>query len=91
MAQFAYACHHIDSEPPLTGRRTEVWLSGPEEVEEDMKEAIEYALTQFKMLAVDARYNQGLKMNKRVAPVEFVFIGESIVIICAGSNLTSNY
>jgi len=60
-----------------TSRKLAEWLPGDEKPSKKWEKAVVNVLTDFLALAKNFRYNQAFQSEKRVAPVEFVFIGAS--------------
>lgn len=76
LAHFIFCCDRLPTEDLPTAHKLEVWLSREDAPTESFKADIERVLTDFWNLATDRKLNEGFRLiTKRIAPVEFVFIG----------------
>ena len=86
LAHFIFCCDRLPVEDLPTTHKLELWLSQGSPPMESFKKEIEDVLTDFWNMATDRSLNEGFRLiNKRIAPVEFVFIGKTL--ICPSSNL----
>lgn len=82
LAHFIFCCDRLPAEDLPTPHKLEVWLSREDPPTESFKNDIEAVLTDFWNMATDRSLNEAFRViNKRIAPVEFVFIGKSFQII----------
>ncbi|KAF8745958.1 hypothetical protein AX14_004253 [Amanita brunnescens Koide BX004] len=76
IAHFVYCCDGLPNENLPTAQKLESWLSRVDPPGDQLKEEIDETLRELWMIAKDKRLNKGLTaIGKRLAPVEFVFIG----------------
>ncbi|PFH52790.1 hypothetical protein AMATHDRAFT_139317 [Amanita thiersii Skay4041] len=76
IAHFVYCCDCLPEEQIPTTQKLEKWLSRVDPPGDQFKDDIDTVLRQLWLIASDPRYNKGFKaISKRLAPVEFVFIG----------------
>jgi hypothetical protein len=60
----------------------EKWLLRVDNPTPSFKSLINDVLTEFYYIATTARLNYGFSsINKRLAPVEFVFVGASLIVV----------
>jgi hypothetical protein len=78
MAQLIYCCDKfVQQAHPQSPAKIEEWISQPDEPNARFKADIKTTLDNFCFLAADEKHNAAFKkIKKRVAPVEFVFIGK---------------
>ncbi|EKM80113.1 hypothetical protein AGABI1DRAFT_38315 [Agaricus bisporus var. burnettii JB137-S8] len=75
LAHFIFCCDRLPAEDLPTPHKLEVWLSREDPPTESFKNDIEAVLTDFWNMATDRSLNEAFRViNKRIAPVEFVFI-----------------
>lgn len=75
LAHFIFCCDRLPVEDLPTPHKLETWLSQENPPTESFKRDIEEVLTDFWNMATDHSLNEGFRLiNKRIAPVEFVFI-----------------
>lgn len=80
LAHFIFCCDRLPIEDLPTTQKLEVWLSREDPPTESFKKDIEAVLTDFWNMATDRSLNDAFRLiNKRIAPVEFVFIGKCIL------------
>lgn len=78
LAQFVCCCWFYPERMVPTSSKMEQWLSKPEEPNGVFKTAMKEALTKFWHIGYSKQLNYPFtRIQKRVAPIEFVFIGES--------------
>jgi hypothetical protein len=78
LAHFIYCCDRLPVEDLPTPQKLEVWLARVDPPSESFKRDIEEVLTDFWNMATDKTLNDAFRrINKRIAPVEFVFIGKT--------------
>jgi hypothetical protein len=78
LAHFIFCCDRLPAEDLPTPHKLEVWLSREDPPTQSFKNDIEAVLTDFWNMATDKSLNEAFRhINRRIAPVEFVFIGES--------------
>ena len=78
LAQLVYCCDNYPEHSTPTAQKMEQWVSRAQAPSPAFKTAIGNVLTKFWYLADSPEYNQAFKnIHKRVAPIEFVFIGGS--------------
>ncbi|KZT04641.1 uncharacterized protein LAESUDRAFT_657375 [Laetiporus sulphureus 93-53] len=76
LAQLVYCCDNYPEHSTPTAQKMEQWVSRAEAPSPAFKTAIGNVLTKFWYLADSPDYNHAFKnIHKRVAPIEFVFIG----------------
>lgn len=76
IAHFVYCCDGIPEEQIPTAQKMEKWLVRVDAPVTSFKSDIHDALTEFWNIATTPELNIGFKkIDKRIAPVEFVFIG----------------
>lgn len=78
IAYLVYCCDGLpDTENIPTSAKMEKWLSRVDPPSQSFKHEIEEVLREFWNIAANPELNAGLKkIGKRLAPVEFIFIGE---------------
>ncbi|KAJ7180176.1 hypothetical protein C8R43DRAFT_1117504 [Mycena crocata] len=81
VAQFVYCCDGYPDENVPSAPKMEKWLSRVDPPGEQFKQDIDEALDEFGRIAVDPQLNMGFKINQRLAPVEFVFIGVLLYVL----------
>ncbi|KAJ7682713.1 hypothetical protein DFH06DRAFT_1314897 [Mycena polygramma] len=82
VAHFVYCCDSYPDENVPTAPKMEKWLSRVDPPNEQFKSNIDQALDEFGRIASDPTLSMGFtRVNKRIAPVEFVFIGVLIYIL----------
>ncbi|KAJ7129581.1 hypothetical protein C8R44DRAFT_872833 [Mycena epipterygia] len=81
VAQFVYCCDDVSAEKVPTAPKMETWLSSADHPGESFKRDIDEALNEFGRIATDPQLNMGFKMTKKLAPVEFVFVGVLIYVL----------
>ncbi|KXN89657.1 hypothetical protein AN958_05524 [Leucoagaricus sp. SymC.cos] len=75
LAHFIFCCDKLPVEDLPTPQKLEVWLSREDPPTGSFKKDIEAVLTDFWNMATDKSLNDAFRLiNKRIAPVEFVFI-----------------
>ncbi|KAF8640100.1 hypothetical protein AX17_001338 [Amanita inopinata Kibby_2008] len=76
IAHFVYCCDALPDEQLPTTQKLEKWLSRVDAPGDQFKSAIDSALREMWCIAEDSQLNKGFTaIGKRLAPVEFVFIG----------------
>jgi len=72
-----YCCYGFDNEPAPLTTPLQKWLSGQTQPpDEEFKTQMEDVLRTMWVLGSDDRFNEGfVKIEKKVAPIEFIFIG----------------
>lgn len=77
IAIFVFCCYQLPARPHPTASALEKFLRDAPNPEPDFKRKIDYALQMFLQIASDEKYGHIAfkEINKKVAPVEFVFIG----------------
>ncbi|KZT68263.1 hypothetical protein DAEQUDRAFT_728072 [Daedalea quercina L-15889] len=82
LAQFVYCCRFYPEPVVPTAQKMEQWVSNGEEPEGWFKTALKEALTKFWHIGYSKTLNYGFtQIQKRVAPIEFVFIGVILYIL----------
>ena len=82
LAHFIFCCDRLPVEDLPTPHKLEMWLSQENPPTEPFKQDIEEVLTDFWNMATDHSLNEGFRLiNKRIAPVEFVFIGKTFTYL----------
>ncbi|KAJ6539424.1 hypothetical protein B0H19DRAFT_1315289 [Mycena capillaripes] len=83
IAHFVYCCDgYPDAENVPTAPKMDKWLSRVDPPNEQFKRDIDEALNEFGRIATDPQLKFGFtRVNKRIAPVEFVFIGVLIYVL----------
>ncbi|KAJ6598980.1 hypothetical protein DFH09DRAFT_1303546 [Mycena vulgaris] len=82
VAQLVYCCDgYPDSENVPTAPKMESWIGRDDPPREGFKQDIDKALEEFGLLAVDDQLNMGFNIGKKLAPVEFVFIGVLLYVL----------
>jgi hypothetical protein len=78
LAHFVYCCEGFPDQHLLpTAAKMEKWLTREDSPTHGFKVTINDVLTMFYYIASTPKFNKGFKLiDKRLAPVEFVFIGE---------------
>jgi hypothetical protein len=78
IAHFVFCCESYPDVYLLpTAAKMEKWLTREDNPSHEFKNLIDSILNTFYYLAHESTYNKGFsKIDKRLAPVEFVFIGE---------------
>jgi hypothetical protein len=78
LAHFVYCCEGFPEQHLLpTAAKMEKWLTREDSPPHGFKGTINDVLTMFYYISSTPRFNKGFKLiDKRLAPVEFVFIGE---------------
>lgn len=79
LAHLVYCCEGVPEEERFaTSAKITPWVDKEEAPSKKFEKAIEHTLRDFVSLATDKRYNQAFRtIDKKVAPVEFIFIGTS--------------
>jgi hypothetical protein len=78
LAQFIYCCDGLPNHLIPTHQKMERWLTRMDSPAQSFRVAINGVLDDFYYIATDKRLSSGFtKINKKLAPVEFVFIGSS--------------
>ncbi|KAF9244925.1 hypothetical protein BU15DRAFT_85765 [Melanogaster broomeanus] len=81
IAQLVYCCHSLPDHALPTAHKLEKWLSRGDKPNQAFKTQINDVLTEFGYIAMTPELNAAFtKVDKRVAPVEFVFIGTLLYI-----------
>ncbi|KAJ7047286.1 hypothetical protein C8F04DRAFT_1246961 [Mycena alexandri] len=81
-AHFVYCCDGIPDHNVPTSAKMEKWLSRVDPPGDQFKRDIDNALNEFGRIATDPALRMGFtKVSKRIAPVEFVFIGVLIYVL----------
>ena len=76
IAQMVYCCDLLPDHALPSAQKLEKWMSRVDKPNQVFKNNIGDALNEFGYLAMTAGLNMGFEqVDKRVAPVEFVFIG----------------
>jgi hypothetical protein len=71
-----YCCDGLPEELLPTAQKIEKWISRIDKPPQKFQEDIETVLRSLWVIASHDRYNEGfVKVPQRVAPVEFIFIG----------------
>ncbi|KAJ6628698.1 hypothetical protein B0H10DRAFT_2160694 [Mycena sp. CBHHK59/15] len=78
VAQFVYCC---DTEKVPTAPKMESWLSRADKPGAQFKIDIDNALCEFGHIATDRELNMAFTIGKKLAPVEFVFIGVLLYVL----------
>jgi hypothetical protein len=79
IAQMVYCCDGLPDYLLPTAQKLEKWLVRVDPPTESFMSRVDKALSEFWYLASNKGFDKGLKgFDKRVAPVEFVFIGTSL-------------
>ena len=79
LAQMIYCCDGIPEQLVPTAQKMEAWVSRADEPDAGFKIAISNVLTEYWHLSHADEYNAAFtKIKQRVAPIEFVFIGEPL-------------
>ncbi|KAJ6485138.1 hypothetical protein C8R47DRAFT_980663 [Mycena vitilis] len=82
VAHFVYCCDSYPDENVPTAPKMEKWLSRVDPPNEQFRSNIDQALDEFGRIASDPTLSMGFtRINKRIAPVEFVFIGVLIYVL----------
>ncbi|KAJ7179057.1 hypothetical protein C8R46DRAFT_622941 [Mycena filopes] len=82
VAQFVYCCDGYPDHNVPTSVKMEKWLSRADPPGEQFKRDINKTLSEFGRIATDPALQMGFtKVSKRLAPVEFVFIGVLIYVL----------
>lgn len=77
VAFLAYCCEGVPNEERIPSAGSiENWLVAEDVPSNSLKRGVDLALREFRALAGDSKFN-ALQKSKRIAPVEFVFIGTS--------------
>jgi len=86
IAHFVYCCDGLPDEQIPTAQKMEKWMSRIDRPGDQFKDEIEDVLREFWNIATNDELNDGFtKIGKRLAPIEFVFVG---AIISAFSIIT---
>lgn len=81
LAQLVYCCDLLPDHALPTAQKLEKWLARVDNPNHNFKTHINDVLTVFWHIATSPELNAGfVQVEKRVAPVEFVFIGESALL-----------
>lgn len=76
LAQLVYCCDGIPEPRIPTATKLEAWMALSDKPLRDFQKTIDDVLSKFWWIASKSELNMGfVKIDKRVAPVEFVFIG----------------
>ncbi|KAF8351390.1 hypothetical protein F5887DRAFT_1194897, partial [Amanita rubescens] len=76
IAHFVYCCDGLPNENLPTAQKLEVWLSRVDPPGDQLKKEIDETLREMWMIAKERSLNKGFTtIGKRLAPVEFVFVG----------------
>ncbi|KAJ3541922.1 hypothetical protein NMY22_g3705 [Coprinellus aureogranulatus] len=77
LAHMVFCCEGLPFEERFaTSHKVTPWMNREEAPSSSLKKAVEHTLRDFVTIATDKRYNQGFRtIEKKVAPVEFIFIG----------------
>ncbi|KAH9924478.1 uncharacterized protein B0H18DRAFT_1119998 [Fomitopsis serialis] len=82
LAQFVCCCKYYPERVIPTAKKMEQFVAGEDEPETWFKTALKEALTKFWHIGDNKRFNYGFRsIQKRVAPIEFVFIGVILYIL----------
>ncbi|KAF8844680.1 hypothetical protein BDN67DRAFT_894469 [Paxillus ammoniavirescens] len=82
IAQLVYCCDSLPEHALPTAQKLEKWLLGSNKPNQAFKAQINDVLTEFGYIAMTPGLNAAFEqVDKRVAPVEFVFIGTLLFII----------
>lgn len=82
LAQFVYCCWFYPERMAPSAPKMEQWLSNDEEPDGVFKTAMKEALTKFWHIGDTKSLNYPFtRIQKRVAPIEFVFIGELLTVM----------
>ncbi|KAJ7228584.1 hypothetical protein GGX14DRAFT_345118, partial [Mycena pura] len=81
VAQLVYCCDGYPAENVPTAPKMMDWLSRIDKPGEQFKQDIENVLEDFGRIAVERDLKMGFNIRKRLAPVEFVFIGVLLYVI----------
>jgi len=82
LAQLVYCCDKFPEHSIPTAPKMEQWVARMDPPSPEFKAAITHALSWFWHLASSHEHNKGFtKITKRVAPIEFVFIGVLLFIM----------
>ncbi|KAF9222541.1 hypothetical protein BS17DRAFT_735287 [Gyrodon lividus] len=82
IAQLVYCCDSLPDHALPTAQKLERWLSRTDKPNQVLKTHISDVLTEFGYIAMTPGLNAAFdEVDKRVAPVEFVFIGTLLFII----------
>ena len=77
IAHFVYCCDGLPNENLPTAQKLETWLSRVDPPGDQLKKEIDETLRELWMIAKEKNLNKGFTaIGKRLAPVEFVFIGK---------------
>jgi hypothetical protein len=77
IAQLVYCCDSLPEHALPTAQKLEKWLLGSDKPNQAFKAQINDVLTEFGYIAMTPGLNAAFEqVDKRVAPVEFVFIGK---------------
>ena len=77
IAHMVFCCDGLPDELLPTAQKIEKWISRVDNPPEQFKADIEEVLTAFWRIASNKTYNEAFtKITQRIAPVEFIFIGE---------------
>ncbi|KAJ7498833.1 hypothetical protein FB451DRAFT_11880 [Mycena latifolia] len=88
VAQFVYCCDgYPESQNVPTAPKMESWLSRLDAPGEQFKKDIDDALDEFGRLATDSHLNMGFKIGRKLAPVEFVYIGVLLYVLRKATSL----
>ncbi|THH32294.1 hypothetical protein EUX98_g1899 [Antrodiella citrinella] len=82
IAQMAFFADGVEMQKSYSVAKLGAWLKGDEPLLEDYKDQIESVLEKFKELCMSQAFSYGFsRIAKRVAPIEFVFIGIIIYLL----------
>ncbi|KAF8663365.1 hypothetical protein AX16_000941 [Volvariella volvacea WC 439] len=82
LAHLVYCCDGVENECLPTAQKVDQWLSRVDPPGAQFKADIELVLRQFWNIASDRNLNYAFKrIDKRIAPVEFVFIGVLLFVL----------
>lgn len=77
IAGMVFCCHGLPNEPVPTSSQVQKWLSTQEIPPEQFKNEIEDVLRTMWVIGSEGAFNEGfVNIEKKVAPIEFIFIGE---------------
>lgn len=89
LAHFVYCCDGLPNENLPTAQKLEVWLSRVDPPGDQLKKEIDETLREMWMIAKERSLNKGFTaIGKRLAPVEFVFVGKYDSYCCSILSLT---
>lgn len=78
IAGMVFCCYGLPNEPIPTSSQVQKWLSTHEIPQEQFKNEMEDVLRTMWVIGSEGAFNEGfVNIEKKVAPIEFIFIGES--------------